>query len=222
MEFNYIEDGIDAVVIDNFFTEKQLQQIMVELKWLTKQEIMVDESDLFSSADIETGEYQTSKNGIFLERVFINWKHSALISAPFEQFSEDVVNKIVSFNSLFKLLVHCDTRNHLLSYYENSDYYKAHLDTTVFTVLCYFFVEPKQFDGGDLTLHSFDGKRKAEIEIKNNRVVIITGNTMHEVKQITSKMDNSFSGKGRYCNAIFLSVSDRIPELQKAARAKLK
>ena len=51
--------------------------------------------------------------------------------------------------------------------------------------------------------------------MKNNRVVIITGNTFHEVSEIKSSMENSFSGNGRYCNAIFLSVSDRIPEEQK-------
>jgi len=27
MEFTYIEDGIDAIVIDNFYTDKQLEDI---------------------------------------------------------------------------------------------------------------------------------------------------------------------------------------------------
>ena len=53
MEFNFIEDGIDAVVIDNFYTEQQLKEIMIELKWLTKPSIMVSEENL-SSARNET------------------------------------------------------------------------------------------------------------------------------------------------------------------------
>ena len=46
MEFQYIADGIDAVVIDNFYTEEQLKQIMLELKWLTKPSILIKENQL--------------------------------------------------------------------------------------------------------------------------------------------------------------------------------
>ena len=51
MEFTYIADGIDAVVIDNFYTEEQLKEIMIELKWLTKSSIMVDETALIGAVD---------------------------------------------------------------------------------------------------------------------------------------------------------------------------
>jgi len=213
MEFNFIEDGIDAVVIDNFYTEQQLKEIMIELKWLTKPSIMVSEENLSSARNETSNEFLTSKKGIFLEEVFVNWRHSALIKYPMDNFTKDnVKNKLLEFNSLFKLFYNVDSRSHLLSYYENSDFYKPHTDTTVFTVLNYFFNEPRKFTGGELKLYGFNNKKEADIELRNNRVVIIAGNTFHEVKEIKSNLDNSFSGDGRYCNAIFLNQRGDPPQ----------
>jgi len=205
MEFTYIADGIDAVVIDNFYTEEQLKEIMIELKWLTKNSILKDERHL-ESAEL-SGKLQTHKHGIFLETVFANWEHSALISHGMTQLKTEEVHKnILGFNALFKTLYHCDARNHLLSYYENSGYYKSHKDHSFFTILNWFNIEPKQFEGGDMILTSFDGTKHANIEYRNNRVLILAGCTPHEVTEIKSKLENKFSGSGRYCNAAFLGL----------------
>ena len=204
MEFTYIADGIDAVVIDNFYTEEQLKEIMIELKWVTKPSIMKTESQLSSARDLDTNEILTSKRGVFLEEIYRNWQHSALITHPKNNFMlPEVRNKLLSFNSLYKILYHCDNRTHLLSYYENSDYYKPHTDITVFTILNYFFTEPKQFTGGDVKLFSSTSDKFADVELRNNRVIIIAGCTEHEVTPIRSELNSGLSGSGRYCNAIF-------------------
>jgi hypothetical protein len=216
MEFNYIADGIDAVVIDNFYSEEQLKEIMIELKWLTKPAIMQDPSSLDSAVDLQTRIPLTSKRGVFLETIFINWMNSALVSYPMQNFTKsDVKAKLLEFNSLFKIIYHCDSRTHLLSYYENSDYYKPHKDSSVFTVLNYFFTEPKKFDGGNIRLFSDTSDKTADIELRNNRIILIPGATKHEVTEITSKLNNSFSGDGRYCNAIFLNLRGDHPQKNK-------
>jgi predicted 2-oxoglutarate/Fe(II)-dependent dioxygenase YbiX len=208
MEFNYIADGIDAIVIDNFYTEEQLSEIRSELKFLTKPSIMSeDKDDLEAAVDLD-GNYITTKSGVWVDRIFNDWKQSALISYPMTNFAkQEVQDKIISCNSLYSLLYHCNVRNHLLSYYENAGYYSKHIDAAVFTVLSYFYTEPKQFSGGDITLHNRDNTKKAKVEIKNNRVIIIPSCTLHEVDQIqmTSK---KLSGDGRYCCAIFLTVKN--------------
>ena len=210
MEFNYIADGIDAVVIDNFYTEEQLKEIMLELKWLTKKSIFVNE-DKLNSAHRQDGEFITSKSGIFLEEVFKNWQHSALISHGMTQTTnKSFYNKLLEFNTLFKSVASCDERTHLLSYYENADYYDPHVDKTFFTILNYFYVEPKQFTGGEIVLYSAVSNKQAIIEIKNNRTILIAGCTSHEVKQIESKLNNNnLTGFGRYCNAMFLWVGKK-------------
>jgi hypothetical protein len=208
MEFNYVSDGIDAVVIDNFYTEEQLKEIMLELKWLTKPAVLCREDKLSSAVD-ESGFSLTSKTGVFLEQVFKNWEHSAIIKYGFEQMSTDIFKtNILKYNTLFKTIFACNSRTHLVSYYENADYYKKHTDVAVFTLLNYFYKEPKQFDGGDIILHSYNSEKKATIEIKNNRVVLIASATTHEVSEIKSKLNNTLSGNGRYCSATFFNIVD--------------
>ena len=207
MEFNYIEDGIDAVVIDNFYTEEQLKEIMIELKWLTKPAIMKSETQLESATN--DGKIITSKRGIFLEHVFNNWRHSAIISHGFTQMAKpEFKENILKFNTLFKSVLTCNSRTHLVSYYENSDYYKPHTDNVFFTLLNYFYTEPKKFTGGEMVLYSCNSNKEAVVEIRNNRVLLIASATMHEAKEIKSEATHGFTGDGRYCSATFLSMTD--------------
>jgi hypothetical protein len=208
MEFTYIEDGIDAIVIDNFYTEEQMEEIMLELKWLTKPSIMLKEDKLSAAED--NGKILTSKSGVFLETVFANWQHSALISHAMTQTnSQEFKDKLLEYNTMFKSLFHCNSRSHLVSYYENSDYYKSHTDAVFFTVLNYFNTEPKQFTGGEIVLKSCINNKEATIEPLHNRTVVILSSTLHEVKPIVSTLSNTLSGNGRYCNAIFLTTMDQ-------------
>jgi predicted 2-oxoglutarate/Fe(II)-dependent dioxygenase YbiX len=206
MEFTYIEDGIDAIVIDNFYSEEQLKEINDELTFLTKPSIMIEDKDKLEAAVDINGNYVTTKAGVWVDSVFKEWRHSALIRCPMENFSKkEVKDKLIEFNPLMKIFYNCNVRNHLLSYYENCGYYSKHTDAAVFTVLNHFYKEPKQFKGGDLTLYSQGEIKKATIETKNNRVIIIPSCTVHSVDTIemTSK---KLSGEGRYCNAIFMTV----------------
>lgn len=215
MEFTYIKDGIDAIVIDKFYTESQLSEIMTELKWLTKPSIMVDQSSLVSGE--VNGVIQTSKRGVFLESVFKNFRHSAIISHCIDNTSSDEFkNKVLEHNTLYNSLFYCNVRDHLISYYENSDYYNPHTDSSFFTILSYFYNEPKQFDGGEIVLHSCNSNKQAKIEVEHNRVIIIPSCTVHEVYPIKSEMNNSLSGNGRYCVATFLTRRDERELMMKA------
>lgn len=208
MEFSYIADGIDAIIIDNFYSEEQLNDIYNELVFLTKPSIMVEDKDKLQSAIDFDGKFITSKSGVWVDEVFRDWRHSSLISYPIENFSKkETVDKIMSYNSLYKIFYQCNSRGHLLSYYENTGYYSKHKDIAIFTVLNYFYREPKQFSGGDITLYSNTEDKKATIECRNNRVVIIPSCTLHEVSTIEMN-SKKLSGLGRYCSSIFLNIVD--------------
>lgn len=208
MDFKFIDEGINAAVIDNFYTQEQLDKIMLELKWLTRKEIMKGEDDILT-AENEYGSI-AKKSGIFLEHVFINWRHSALISSAVDQLeTKEFWDGMMGHNELYKTLFYCNHRSHLLSYYENADFYAPHMDASVYTILNYFHTEPKQWQGGEMVLKSLtQPDKEAVIEIKNNRVIIITSNTYHSVNRITSDLTEKFSGNGRYCNSIFMTRVD--------------
>ena len=209
MKFTYIEDGIDCVIVDDFYTKKQLKDITLELDAITRPEIFkVNQEQLDSYVD-DNGNKMSSRSGIFLEQLFSDWRHSAIMSHGVTQTStQEFQSKLLEFNTMFRGLFSCNARTHLVSYYENSDYYKPHVDVCSFTLMSYFHTTPKQYTGGELVLQSCNSNKEVELEPENNQAVLILSNTMHEVRPIISDLENTFSGHGRYCVASFLSLID--------------
>ena len=204
MEFNYIADGIDAVIIDNFYSEQQLNEIQKQLESLTDEQHMVADKDKLEAAVDIDGNFITTKYG-----VWINDVESPLIKFSIENFSnKQLVQTLIGFNSMYRILFFLNRRSHLVSYYENAGYYSKHIDASVFTILNYFHKEPKQFTGGDIILHSNDFSKKATIETRNNRVVIIPSCTTHEVTQI-EMTSHKLDGTGRYCCSIFTETQNK-------------
>lgn len=209
MEWNFVDGGINAVVIDNFFTQEQLSQIFNELQELTTPENMKSEEDL-SSANVE-GKFLTSKSGIFLEDYYSknNYNDSPLMRCTKEQMMlPEVKDRLLEENPLYKCLYTCNVRSHLLSYYENGDYYNKHTDSFFFTILSYFHKEPKSFEGGEIVCYSIDETQKVNIEPRNNRTVIIASCTPHEVTPIVMNPEDNFSGNGRWCATTFFTYRD--------------
>lgn len=201
MEFNFIADGIDAVVIDNFYTEGQLSAIFKQLDSLTDEQHMIADKDKLEAAVDLDGNFITTKYG-----VWVNDVDSPIVKFPMENFpKKEVVDTLIGFNSMYRMLFYLNRRSHLVSYYENAGYYSKHVDASVFTILNYFHKEPKQFTGGDIILHSHDFSKKATIETRNNRVVIIPSCTTHEVTPI-NMTSHKLDGTGRYCCSIFTAI----------------
>ena len=88
----------------------------------------------------------------------------------------------------------------LVSYYDDGDEYLDHFDLSSFTILMWFYKEPKRFKGGNLILRDIG----EEIEVRNNRMTIIPGHTVHAVPKVTVK--GAPEKSGRYCISIFLNV----------------
>lgn len=202
--FNYIAEGIDAVVIDNFYSDSQLSEIHKQLESLTNSQHMVADKDKLEAAVDLDGNFITTKYGVWITDV-----ESPIIKFSIKNFSDkEVVDKLIGFNSMYRILFYLNRRSHLVSYYENAGYYSKHVDSSVFTILNYFHTDPKQFTGGDIILHSSDFSKKATVETKNNRVIIIPSCTTHEVTQI-QMTPHKLDGIGRYCCSIFTETQNR-------------
>ena len=209
MEFTFIEEDINAVIIDNFYSDSQLTEIFGQLSELTNEKYMSADKDKLEAAVDVHGDFITTKFGVWLED-----GHSPILKHCIENFSsKEVFDKFVGYNSLFRIMFHLNRRFNLLSYYENSGYYSKHTDVAVFTVLNYFHKEPKQFSGGEIVLHSPDFSKKITVEPRNNRVIVIPSHIVHEVLPVTMR-SKILSGNGRYCMSIFMTAED-VKELRK-------
>jgi predicted 2-oxoglutarate/Fe(II)-dependent dioxygenase YbiX len=204
MQFTYVADGIDAVIIDNFYTEEQLGKIHQQLHSLTNEQNMVSDKDKLEAAVDEDGNFITTKYGVWITDV-----ESPIVKFSIQNFSDvRVIEKLIQFNSMYKILLYLNRRSYLISYYENAGYYSKHVDSSVFTTLNYFNKEPKQFKGGDIILHSNYSNKKATVETRNNRVIIIPSCTIHEVTQV-EMTSHKLDGTGRYCCSIFTETQNK-------------
>ncbi len=202
MKFKYIKE-IDTVIIDGFYSKDQLADIKTEINNLNKPYIMKRAGiDIGSSTEKTTNKLGTSKLGVFLENHYrsnLMEKCSLVKCTRNNIISQPVLTKLFKINPFFKIIYSDHIKaSHLLSYYEDGDFYREHTDASVFTLFAYFNTD--KYTGGDLIVHSFDKKTKINIESKNGRVVIFPGCSVHEVTDV--------KGKGRYCYSLFFNINN--------------
>jgi hypothetical protein len=85
----------------------------------------------------------------------------------------------------------------LVSYYEDTGYYKAHRDQGMITAISWIFSEPKKFKGGNLIFTDYD----INIEVEVGKAVIFPSRIRHEVSPI--EMKEQGESKGRFTLASF-------------------
>lgn len=208
MNISYIDEGFDAIVIDDFFTQGELELVQAEAQELTQGGQMQASSRALKSAwdERDPTHLVARRKGIFLETVFKDWRTSNLIRVSrLALKSNQLRDQLVEHNSLFRLLFAEYAHSHLLNYYEHGDYYDWHEDSTIFTVLCWFCQEPKAFTGGDFVIRNHRGLEQV-VEFKNNRVLIIPSCTPHRVTPIVMPTEGAYTGLGRYSLTVFVAT----------------
>ena len=200
-------DKFSYLVIDDMYDENELKEIWEELEYLTHPRRMKGPGDTHSAT--EKGEYLKDNVGLFLDVIFQNDRESSnILNANKKIFGNKDINDVWlnahPYNVIWEFLNGDYT---MVSYYENNHHYKEHHDHAQFTVLTWFFKEPKQFNGGDFSF----SRDNIDIEVKNNRTIIFPSWVKHRVSPVTMKegfeygdKEPGFSTYGRYCMTQFL------------------
>lgn len=198
MNLSFAGPGI--AIIEDFYNERELELIWKELDYLTKGGKLLPPMNTGPARD-EKGNIKKKNKALFLNEYYTNKSFSNMLN--FNRKIWSVVNKdFVKSSLMFRYLHSCNEDVTLLNYYEDGDYYLPHYDSSVYTVITYFFKEPKKFTGGNLVLEDFG----IEIEVKNNMVVYLPSIYVHEVKPIV--MEKNSVGYGRYSMSQFLFVEN--------------
>jgi hypothetical protein len=184
-------------IIEDFYNPEELKLIWRELEYLNPKLNISQNTGSIS----DNGEYLKNGTGIFIYD-HINYYFSDIGKTNRKIFDHDVVAKLIDINPLFRGVAISNDDRVLVNYYENKGYYKAHADSSLFTVLSFHYKEPKKFNGGDLILTEFDLK----IKIKNNMLLIFPGVYKHEVTEIIMDDRNLNQGFGRYSIATFINI----------------
>jgi hypothetical protein len=194
------------LIIDDFFTEDEIKNIWLELDFLTKKEIMLSPEQSNSARDPLTKIPLKKNNVIFLDDIYQKREISNILNNFEKIYSEEVADIIDDLPNEFRYFKFVGHDRTFISYYEDSDYYKPHIDHAILTCLYWCNKNPQSFEGGNLIL----GDERTEIKYQNNRLVIFPSHNIHSVDPIKMVQNtNQYSGFGRYVLTKFLFVTPK-------------
>ena len=188
MRLTFKKEPFPHALISDFFTEGEMKTVLDEKRRL---DYALQPPEATGSAVHEgTGRPLKFNDGIFLSSAMPN---SEIVALASKHTFHEVVNQVPCdwWNSLWK---QSNLRSWLLSRYRDGQYYNAHVDKSLFTMLVWFYEEPKTFTGGDLIFPDYNIK----IPCVNNTGIIFFGPTRHEVPPV--------KGHGRYTLTMFTGI----------------
>lgn len=191
------------VIYDDFFNEEELSKIWNEVLFLTSPSKMLPPEKSGSAID-NNGKILKKNSAIFLENIYADRLTSDINVLTDKVFSREIFDQLNLIGGVFNYIKVTNRNYNFLSYYEDSDYYRPHLDYSVFTMLIWLSKEPKKFEGGDLI---FDDINET-IDFKSNRLIIFPSFLFHSVTPVKMVGDyKPYGGNGRYTITKFLTVN---------------
>ena len=204
MKINNLDFGFPLIVIDDYYSEEELNLIWEELNFLCKKNVLYSGIDPRSSGAIdESGVPLKTNYSVFLDELFSfdrNFSNILTVNRKLFNNWENIINQNEHW---FYKNLHCVIYYTLLSYYEDQSYYGLHKDNSTATSLSWFYKEPKKFEGGDLIF-----KNGSRIEVKNNRTIIFPSLIPHGVETVVMKEEDLNKKLGRFCITQFLHTSE--------------
>ena len=197
---------IPYILADDVLDEKFLPLLWDELNFLSRDLDTLEAADGASGSASrlnEKGEKEYLKNNkcLFVDSFYTDHKKSSVLKVGHNAiFNEEFLTQVVPFHPWFRYMFQSCTFSTLLSYYDHGTYYEPHQDTSVLSALLWFYKEPKKFSGGEFEIEGTD-----TIECVNNRMVLIPGTALHEVKTVELEEKDRDSRLGRYTITLFIS-----------------
>ena len=184
------------LLIDGFYDEREEELIWRELEFYSGKYIHTDRDRTGKPAKDDKGSSLTSSHRIYLDRVYHQeFRHFSNILTVYGKITNEEVLQAAKDNlPTFPILEMSNRDLSQISYYDSGDFYCQHCDTFGFTVLVWFFKQPKRFVGGDFILSG----PNATVECKHNRLVMIPSHYFHGVTPITMAEEYKNKGLGRY------------------------
>lgn len=193
------------IYVEDVFEPEALEKI--------DQELYFYKDNLFGVEELLAGynsdkEYVKSAKGFFLDAVYrpeAMPRLSYIVRGLEAVFSSEVFNQAIHELGKSQIIARMPVNSigHLISYYENNDYYHAHIDTSRMTSLFWYYREPKSYKGGNLRFHhEEEAEPEMMIESKKNCLVMFPSIYFHSVEKIEMIND---SKDGRFTVSTFFN-----------------
>jgi len=193
--FHYLE-------VKDLFTKEESDKILSECLYYESQQLLKQPENT-GTAKADDGTILKRNKGIFLDEVYQKRELSPTLNINrkfFDVFNHKETTKSWYFHDLINLI---NADSTLLSYYENADYYKPHIDKVFITGLTWFYKEPKKFKGGNLVFTDHN----IEIECRQNYTILFPSNTKHAVTEVKLPKKYLGQGLGRFTMTQFCHIN---------------
>jgi len=198
MEVKFVEKPTPHLLLEDVFTDKDLEFIWNEINFLQPKFLEPEQTE-----GAKVNEKIIKKNsGLFLYPLYANFSYSDIIRITNERiYYEDYLKSKWSIPWIRKSFETCNWDTILLSHYGDNDYYDSHTDRSVFTTVIWIWKEPKSFEGGKFFLDNYS----YEVEVKNNSGIIFLSTELHSVSPVKILEKNS-KNCGRYSITSFCGL----------------
>jgi Rps23 Pro-64 3,4-dihydroxylase Tpa1-like proline 4-hydroxylase len=211
MEFEFIYDPVQLIIIRNVFTKKDNEEILAEA---------IKNKSSFKSAKVLNGRGEDIRNNIssYYDELYSNDRtKSKLLEAINRCFKNIKISQILSSFSLpINMFINTNSHQTQVSRYgDQGQNYKYHIDhdgNRLITFVYYFHKEPKKYKGGEIQFTRSPicygkpvdkNEELVTITPENNMMVIFGSKIPHTVLPTTSP--KTFD-EGRFSANIWLSV----------------
>ena len=203
-KINIFKDPFPHLIIENFYTEEELELIWEELTFLTKPGKLYDPGYAHGAVDPETGEFLTKSRSIVLNESYNDKNLSNIITVAQKLFNHGFLNIFYDKFPQYKKILHSNYCRTKVRYYHNGDYYEPHTDIRHdFLAFSYFNREPRKFTGGELFFPEYGDY---ECKCLNNSLILLPSYVTHGVKMVNIEDSDYYSGHGRYCISHFIGI----------------
>ena len=197
MNIHLLNHPFPHVVIYDFYNKRELEDIKLELKFLTKPDKLLPPGTMHGFGG------PTDHRALLLEDTYANRKVSDILTIFKNKYTTELVDSIVKKFPEFIKLKHINSRITKVRYYHNNDSYPPHTDyTRDFLAFSYFHSQPRKFTGGEIHCTDYN----YTLDCSDNVFVILPSYVKHEVLKVQIEDDAYFNGNGRYCVSQFLDV----------------
>jgi hypothetical protein len=188
MIFERLPEPIDALVIKESFNDKELLSIMNEISSFTDK--------------------AQDSNGVWLTDVYKDLEMSATHNAVMQNFfTQQVAETLTQVNSLYGIFGAVNNHATQIRYFGHGQILPLHMDEAAITIMTFVFNEPRNFDGGNITLQ-IGTDIAYEQDIENNLTVIFPSFYNAGLSEIKVDEKNVF-GSGLYVISSYLFVESR-------------
>jgi hypothetical protein len=197
MKFSFYNvNELPIAVIDDFYDQKSYNKIWQELVFLNNEdEKLLPPEKTWSATKKENGQvtYLKRNKSIGLDSIYKDRAISSILTKNRKIFNKEITDTLEKHNIFFRYINDSVVDLTLVNYYENENYYLAHKDQAVVTIVTFFYKEPRSFYGGDMIFED-----KLKIECLNNRSIFCPSILFHAVETVKMKQNAIEENLGRF------------------------